>query len=312
MFSPTQRHDRPPFLSLSGLREALSRGLFVGFAGSLLVIAGGTLFIGWGYFIASPEAQAEHELHGLLGAGAPLGVALGFLGAGLMLVMLLYTVRKYLARVAWLGPVPAWLRFHIVCGVMGPVMVLLHAGVSLPRGLVAVAFWCMVLVALSGGFGRYVYSFFPRSAAGRHTDLARSREALAALRGRLVESTASVRGAQVAALVHLARDLTQDASSLGDLIRLDREVRRRKRKVVKLLADLPLEPAQRDEAKELIFGQLGVGRALATWDVSRKFFRYWHLFHQPLARAMYLLIGVHVGTSLFFGGAYQSLLQLFP
>ncbi len=309
---PPKSPDRTLFFASAPLLKVVSTGLFVGFAGSLLATAGGTLFIGWGYFLASPEAQSEHELHSLLGAGAPLGVALGFLGTALMLAMLLYTVRKYLARVEWLGPLPAWLRFHIVCGVMGPVMILLHAGLSLPRGLVAVAFWCMVLVALSGGFGRYIYSFFPRSAAGRHTDLTRSREALAALRGRLVESTASVRGAQIGALVHLARDLEQDVGGLGDLVRLDREVRRRKRKVVGLLAELALEPTQREEAKELIFGQLGVGRSLATWEVSRKFFRYWHLFHQPLARAMYLLIAVHVGTSLLFGGAVQNLLQLFP
>ncbi len=280
------------------------------FAGSLLVIAGGSLAIGLPYYLLEPASRPEHELHRLLAPGAPGGVALGFVGTALMLAMLLYGVRKRWVRARWPGPLPDWLRFHIICGVIGPLLIVIHGGFKLPHGLVAIGFWCMVLVGLSGLFGRYLYGLFPRGTAGRELDLARAREELAELRARLVEQTLDDQGEELAAAIRLARGLDQPVRGLLDLVELSREVGRRSRRIRQLLADSGLDSRRRSEVEALLTGQLRTRRGLKAWEATRRLFRYWHLFHQPLARAMYLIVGVHVVVAILYGGALVQLGRL--
>ncbi|HWX68059.1 MAG TPA: hypothetical protein VNY25_00005, partial [Steroidobacteraceae bacterium] len=40
------------------------------------------------------------------------GYALGIVGGSLMLVLLLYSARKHFRWLRFLGPTPAWFRFH--------------------------------------------------------------------------------------------------------------------------------------------------------------------------------------------------------
>ena len=280
------------------------------FAGGLAVIAAGSLVIGRGYYLLDSDLRPGHELHGLLAPGAPGGVALGVVGTVLMLAMLLYSVRKRFARARWPGPLPDWLRFHIICGVMGPILIVIHGGFTLPRGLVAIGFWCMVLVGLSGLFGRYLYGLFPRGTAGRELDMARAREELAELRARLVGQTSDTHGEEIGAAIRLSRRIDRPVRGVFDLAGLGSEVRRRSRRIRTLLAASPLDPCARVEVERMLVGQLKMQRGLEAWEVTRRLFRYWHLFHQPLARAMYLIVGVHVAVAVLFGGALVQLGRL--
>ncbi|MCP4869731.1 MAG: hypothetical protein GY898_13545 [Proteobacteria bacterium] len=181
---------------------------------------------------------------------------LGLVGTALMVAMLVYTLRKVLVRARWLGPTSAWLHFHIVCGVGGPLCILLHSGLLVwPRGLIAVGFWCMVAVALSGGFGRYVYGLLPRASGGRELCWDAAQARLADLREVLV---------------------------LGS-------------------------PAEIDTAAE---EKLRLERALKISGLARRLFRYWHLFHRPIAGAMYVIVALHVASAVLFGGSLAQLAQL--
>ena len=124
--------------------------------GLVLVLLAGASWLGRDYYRLTRSARPGHELHDLLAPGAPLGVALGLAGTGLMIAMLLYSVRKLRPRARWMGSTRFWLRFHVLCGAGGAALIVLHAGWLWPDGLVAVAFWCMVAVALSGAAGRYL------------------------------------------------------------------------------------------------------------------------------------------------------------
>ena len=55
------------------------------------------------------------------------------------------------------GSLRAWFLVHLAFGIGGPLLILFHSGFRLHSLNASVAFWCMVLVALSGGMGRYVY-----------------------------------------------------------------------------------------------------------------------------------------------------------
>ncbi|HKI65110.1 MAG TPA: hypothetical protein VKA16_10860 [Burkholderiales bacterium] len=89
--------------------------------------------------------------------GSRVGYDLGLVGGCMMLVLLLYPLRKRWSRLHNFGSLRAWFAVHLVFGICGPLLVLFHSGFRLHSFNASVAFWCMVLVALSGGMGRYIY-----------------------------------------------------------------------------------------------------------------------------------------------------------
>jgi hypothetical protein len=99
------------------------------------------------------------------GASGLFGHGMGVLGFILMLMTeTLYSLRKR-SRLARWGRPADWLRFHIVTGLVGPYMVLLHSSWKY-NGLAAAAMLMTVIVASSGVIGRYIYTRIPRDANG--------------------------------------------------------------------------------------------------------------------------------------------------
>lgn len=279
------------------------------FALGMAALLAGVTWLGWDYYRLPVAARAGQPLDDVLAPGAGGGLLLGVWGTLLMVAMLSYTVRKRFAHVTWLGPVPLWLRFHVICGVTGPLFILLHTGVRFaPVGIIAVGFWCMVLVALSGVFGRYVYSFLPRLANGRAMAWSEAMTALADLRADLVSRTLDARGSAVGDAVALVRDMDTEARSLVDLVRLDRDVRLRRQRIGHLLTEAGLAEDARRQAFHAIDAQLSLKRSLEASRVAHRMFRYWHLFHRPLASAMYTIVALHVATALIVGGSLARLL----
>lgn len=90
--------------------------------------------------------------------GHPFGHWLGIIGTLLMIVTeTMYSVRKRTRLLNRFGPVRHWLSFHVVTGLVGPFLVLMHTGLEF-RGLAGVTFALTVLVVLSGFIGRYLYA----------------------------------------------------------------------------------------------------------------------------------------------------------
>lgn len=280
-------------------------------AAALVAFAGWVFALGMSsrYYLLPFEARPDHPLHEVLRPGGTVGVLLATVGTGLMLAMQLYTVRKLLPARTPVGSPAWWLRFHILCGLMGPALIVLHGGLYLPSGLVAVAFWCMLLVSASGAFGRYVYGWFPRSAAGTEMTMRSAAARISELRVELVELTGGTCADTIGEAVTLAHDLDHDVRGIPALITLDLEVRRRVRRIRHLLANGGLPAEVRDSAGRALVAQLKLKRGIQAWQVSQRLFKYWHLFHEPLAKAMYLIVAWHVFAALTFGGALETLLQ---
>jgi hypothetical protein len=281
----------------------------VAFAGSLVLLALTVLAYGAGYYLTPVDLRPDHPTHAVLSPGATGGLWLGILGTSLMLAMLSYSVRKFLIGFKFLGSPTHWLRFHIVCGVMGPIFILLHSGLAMPHGLIGIGFWCMVLVALSGVFGRYIYGHFPKTAAGRSEDLAAAYESLAQLRAEVVAASPQASGESIGAAVALARDLDREAHSILQWVLLDFEVRRRERLIPIHLSKAGLPADARASVTHRLVAQLHAKRDVEGWAVTSKLFRLWHLFHEPLAKAMYVIVFLHILQAILIGG---SLTRLFP
>jgi hypothetical protein len=103
---------------------------------------------------------------------------LGVAGGVGMLLLLTYPMRKHLGFMRRAGPAGHWFFGHMTLGVLGPVLILLHSGFQIGSLNAGVAFYSMVIVALSGVVGRFLYLRVHRSLNGE-------KETLAGLRGQL-------------------------------------------------------------------------------------------------------------------------------
>jgi len=100
-----------------------------------------------------------------------LGYGLGIVGGVMLLLQSLYAVRKRMPSLAFLGSVPTWFQWHILLGVIAPVVILIHCGFSLGATNSNIALFSMLLVAGSGIFGRHFYSKIHRGLNGRRSTL---------------------------------------------------------------------------------------------------------------------------------------------
>src|SRR5260370_38340092 len=83
-------------------------------------------------------------------------------GVLLFLFIYLYPLRKKWAWLGRQGSSQRWLDFHVLLGLIAPVVITFHSSFKF-SGIAGIAYWIMVLVALSGVVGRYIYAQIPRS-----------------------------------------------------------------------------------------------------------------------------------------------------
>ena len=81
----------------------------------------------------------------------------GLLGGFLMLCSIFYALMKRVRFINALGKNDTWFYAHLVCGIVGPLLIIFHSSFQLKSVNSSVAFLCMLAVLLSGLFGRYVF-----------------------------------------------------------------------------------------------------------------------------------------------------------
>ena len=294
--------------SLLGWLGISSLTAFLSLVATLVTLVGTT------YFLSGIEARDVHALHDLYRPAGLVGLATGFLGTGLMSVLLMYSVRKWLPFTGFMGAPTWWMRFHMVCGLLGPYFIIVHEGFKLPTGIVGMGFWLMILVAVSGVFGRYLFGYIPTTAEGHKANLREQATAMKELTARLVSETSEARDPEsVQAAVKLVRATTfKKPRNLGELALLDIEMRRRMEVVRALLWRAGLPTKIRNRASRTLISQLKSQRSIAGLEVAQRYSKFWQLFHQPLALAMYVIIAIHILQALLFGGVIPTLLSVLP
>lgn len=105
------------------------------------------------YWIDDPQEPAN--------GGTVLGYALGTLGLFLILLLTLFGIRKRQYS-STLGSVQGWLSAHVYLGVALLVVVPLHSGFQFGFNVHTLAFVLMLLVIVSGLYGVFVYTKYPR------------------------------------------------------------------------------------------------------------------------------------------------------
>jgi hypothetical protein len=246
--------------------------------------------------------RAHHGGYWQWKAGGSVGHKLGVTGSSMMVLMLLYSVRKRVRALRRAGPLPKWLDVHIFLGVYGPLLVVLHSTFKV-QGLVALSFWSMIVVAGSGVLGRYLYLQIPRTRAGEELALAdleaQDRDLSTQLRTRF-----GLDDSQLASLDALVA-VPARTGLLGGFVRLvtdDLRLRLGLRRFARSCRSVPRPFVQ--EFERVVRQKAHVRRRILLWDRVHELFHYWHVLHKPFALVMYLFMIVHVGVAVVTGYAW--------
>ena len=284
---------------------AVSRGVGLWRLGlTLLYLLGGltvvALLARGGDFYRTPLLErAHHEGYWQWKAGGSIGHRLGVAGASMMVLMLLYSVRKRVGALRRLGPLSRWLDVHILLGILGPLLVVLHSSFKV-QGLVALSFWSMVVVASSGVLGRYLYLQIPRTRVGEERALVELEEEDRALSDQL-RSRFRLDEAQIARLDALVA-VPARTGLVGGFARLltdDLRLRSGLREFARGCRSVP-QPVVRD-FERVVRQKALMRRRILLWDRVHELFHYWHVLHKPFALVMYLFMIVHVAVALVTG-----------
>ena len=108
---------------------------------------------------------------GHLTAENGLGYWLGIAGGVMMLLLVAYPMRKRFASLARIGRVAMWFRLHMVLGILGPALVVLHTNFKLGSLNSRLALFTMLVVVASGIVGRYLYAKVHRGLYGQQAEL---------------------------------------------------------------------------------------------------------------------------------------------
>lgn len=259
---------------------------------------------GWDYYTASRLDRPHLELHTAWKAGGPVGHGLGILGSLLMLLMMLYIPRKRMKRLQDVGKLSHWLNIHIWMGVTAPILITFHSTFKF-GGIVAVSYWSMVAVALSGVLGRYIYLQIPRTLSGQELGELELDEMDRSLRDEL----AAMPGMTDELLTSITREMSAGAggssNGLAVVIRwIGEDVTRglRARRLSRLLsAQTELPPERIKHVLSLARKRALLLRRRSFLTVARSLLHYWHVIHRPFALIMFIIMFVHIGVAILFG-----------
>ena len=95
---------------------------------------------------------------GLFEAGDDTGYWIGVVGGVMMLLLFTYPLRKHFNFARNWGRVKWWFLVHMLLGIGGPLLILLHSTFRVGSLNAAVALYSMIAVAVSGVIGRFIYA----------------------------------------------------------------------------------------------------------------------------------------------------------
>jgi len=244
----------------------------------------------------------------LIRAEVGLGYWLGIAGGSLMLLLLVYPIRKRFKALAGLGSVRFWFRTHMIFGILGPLLVLLHSNFTLGSLNGRVALFCTLIVASSGILGRYLY-------AKIHYGMYGHKATLESLQADMTTGGSESGGLPVVALISerlqpyernvLSRSHRVLPSVAGMVLAplTVFRIRRRLKRSLRAMVDerLSSTPALRehrarilDSALTYLDKRLATYRKFAQLRGYERLFSLWHLVHFPLFLVMVVAAIVHV------------------
>ena len=258
---------------------------------------------GYSYYLSPYTDRPHHELYRALRPAGTRGLGFGVVGATMMILMLLYTLRKRTKLLGKLGSRRFWLQLHIYLGIVGPLLIVLHTSFKV-QGLVAVGFWSMVIVAMSGYFGRYLYRKIPRNIDGDELTL-QQLENLGREFTQKLRSEYNLDDESIAWIDKLGEGVTHETGTFRVLFEIMTDdffqyltYRRLHRRLARKLI---LPASTMHHLMKLIHRRAALRREMIVQNQVQELFHYWHVFHKPFAIVMYAIMTVHIVVAFWTG-----------
>lgn len=262
------------------------------------------LYFGGSYYTTPMIDRPHLALHEFWKSSGLIGHGFGIIGSLMVILLLTYVLRK---DVRWMQPwgnIRHWLNVHMWMGVTAPLLLTFHSTFKV-GGIVAISYWSMVAVALSGFIGRYIYIQIPRSLSGHELSLSEledwDRAMVEAMRkttgvsdeliDRLQRIIGHTQKSGRGALVVLAGWLVSDLVMPFRLFALRRE----------LAAHKGLDRGEFGRLIKLARKRAVLRRRMAFLRRAEKALHYWHVIHRPFALVMVIIMFVHITVSWLFG-----------
>jgi len=228
-------------------------------------------------------------------AESGIGYWLGIIGGSMMLLLLVYPLRKKNPKWRFLGSIKFWFRFHMVLGVVGPVLVIFHSGYHLGSLNGSVAFISMLIVASSGLIGRYLYRRIHHGLYGekiQFEDLYQKDETA----DQQLENFHSPSHEWSEQLKEIGQSLTHKNTSVNRSLWFYLS---RRWKLRALRKQLTRQKTSSDEFKKLK-RRLWSLRSICNLGINEILFSYWHILHFPLFIMLVLSGFTHVAVVHFY------------
>jgi hypothetical protein len=268
----------------------------------VLITMAGLTYKGISYYGTSIEERFYHPDNKLLKPSGTLGHGFGIVGSLLIIIgVSTYMARKRYRFLSRLGTLKYWLEFHIFLCTLGPLLVLFHTAYKF-GGLVAISFWSMVAVFLSGIVGRFIYLQIPRTIEGQElsqNDIRAMKTDIAeVLMGsyHLDQENFSLITDSIKRKVELYQ-----SNVLMRFIRNYSDDRKTIRRVKVVLRKSLIQRNEKRHIVDLIKADLNLNRKIERLSTMQNLFKYWHVVHSPFAMVMLIIMIIHVAVTLVFG-----------
>ncbi len=262
------------------------------------------LWVGWLY-------RDDNGLTPVNGAGYWLGIA----GSSLMLLLVIYPLRKRMRSLRAFGTVTFWFNAHMILGILGPLLILWHATFRLGSVNCSVALVTTLVVAVSGIIGRYLHSKVHFGMHGRKAEAQQIVADADELRG-FIGADAPVADRMVAELNAFANlSTTAPKSVLGGVVLLPviswRGATLRTRLIARARRVIAVEGKRRGRSQavrrqqlagvtDFVTQRIGAAKKAATFAFCERLFGLWHVFHVPLFVLLVIVALFHVFASHFY------------
>ncbi len=241
----------------------------------------------------------QHRGEYYLTAEHGIGYALGIIGGSMMLLLLLYPLRKRLSFMGRWLPLRLWFRIHMLLGVIGPLCILYHCNFQLGAANSNIALFCMGLMVGSGLIGRFIYIKIHYGLYGQRATLQELQKQMQTSEQRLHDGRESGLNAEAIERLHQLQTFALQRRSFGgNLARLFtinsriRAERKWLRTQLNTSAHLSAEAKREMLARAQTF--LAIVKRMAGIGFYERLFSLWHVLHMPIFFMLVITGLIHV------------------
>ena len=248
---------------------------------------------GYSYYSLPIEERFYHDKYAWFKPSGMMGHTLGVIGTFLITFgVFIYIVRKRYGFLSKLIRLKYLLEFHIFLCTLGPILILFHTTFKF-GGIVAIAFWSMVAVVLSGVIGRFIYIQIPRSIEGRELSIQDIQNKRNDFEGE-IRKNKSINSETLDLILSNSEDQKWGLkTSFINYAKI--------KQIKKNLKMSSLTKVAKVAIVEMAKEEMSLASKIGRLEQMQKLFKYWHVVHMPFAIIMLIIVLIHVGVTLSLG-----------